>query len=159
MTEVKTSVSEDVLKEQFETLFNYGTARELKGISNEQIEGIYAMGVEYYKAGNYANAEKVFQFLVLFEHTSSKYWTSYGSVLQVAKRYDAALKAYQMAAFLDLHNPKPMYYAAECFVKTGDVANARLALRSIEAYAPKDTENGRRFRAKGAALMKSIETK
>ena len=107
----------------------------------------------------YADAEKIFRFLTVFEHTSSKYWTAMGSVQQVQGRYDEAIKAYQMASFLDLHNPKPMYYAAECFVKTGDLDNARKALASLEQYGPTDTENGRRFRAKGAELKARIAAK
>ena len=82
-----------------------------------------------------------------------------GSVQQVQGRYAEAIKAYQMATFFDLHNPKPMFYAAECFVKAGDFDNARKALASLEQYAPKDTEAGRRFRAKGEELKARIADK
>lgn len=141
----------------YQHILNCGTVRELKGISNRQIEAVYAMGVDFYKAGNFGAAEKVFHFLVLFEHTSSKYWTAYGSVLQVGKRWDEAIKAYQMGTFYDIHNPKPAYYAAECFIAKRDYVNATLALKSLAAYAPKDTPVGQKFLAKGLELAKKLK--
>lgn len=156
MAEEKVNVSDEQIQEVFSAIADFTTVRELKGISDREIESIYAMGVDFYRGGNYADAEKIFRFLTVFEHTSSKYWTAMGSVQQVQGRYDAAIKAYQMASFLDLHNPKPMYYAAECFVKAGDLDNARKALASLEQYGPTDTEAGRRFRAKGAELKARI---
>lgn len=156
MAEEKVNVSDEQIQEVFSAIADFTTVRELKGISDREIESIYAMGVDFYRGGNYADAEKIFRFLTVFEHTSSKYWTAMGSVQQVQGRYDAAIKAYQMASFLDLHNPKPMYYAAECFVKVGDLDNARKALASLEQYGPTDTEAGRRFRAKGEELKARI---
>lgn len=156
MAEEKVNVSDEQIQEVFSAIADFTTVRELKGISDREIESIYAMGVDFYRGGNYADAEKIFRFLTVFEHTSSKYWTAMGSVQQVQGRYDAAIKAYQMASFLDLHNPKPMYYAAECFVKAGYLDNARKALASLEQYGPTDTEAGRRFRAKGAELKARI---
>ena len=155
----KVEVSEEQFREVFTAIADFTTVRELKGISDKEIESIYAMGVDFYRAGNYVDAEKIFHFLTIFEHTSSKYWTAMGSVQQVQGRHAEAIKAYQMATFFDLHNPKPMYYAAECFVKVGDFENARKALASLEAYGPKDTETGRRFLAKGAELKARIEDK
>ena len=159
MAEQLANVSDEQIQEVFSAIADFTTVRELKGISDREIESIYAMGVDFYRAGNYTDAEKIFRFLTVFEHTSSKYWAAMGSVQQVQGRYDAAIKAYQMASFFDLHNPKPMYYAAECFVKTGDLDNARKALVSLEQYGPTDTEAGRRFRAKGAELKARIAAK
>lgn len=159
MAEQMVSVSEERIQEVFAAIADFTTVRELKGISDQEIESIYAMGVDFYRAGNYTDAEKIFRFLTVFEHTSSKYWTAMGSVQQVQGRFDAAIKAYQMASFFDLHNPKPMYYAAECFAKTGDLDNAQKALASLEQYGPKDTETGRRFQAKGAELKARLAAK
>lgn len=151
-------LSDEACADLLRHLGDFGTLRETKGVSDAELEAIYAVGVNFYKAGNYPDAEKIFRFLTLFEHTSSRFWTSLGSVQQVQKRYDEAVKSYQLAAFLDLHNPKPMYYAAECFLLLGDKESARQALASLAQYAP-ENENGRRFKAKGEALQKVLETK
>ena len=41
------------------------TLRAMRGLSDEEMEAIYAMGVNFYKAGNYEDAEKVFKLLAL----------------------------------------------------------------------------------------------
>jgi len=134
------------------------TLREAKGITDEELETVYAMGVDYYKAGNYVEARKIFRFLAIMHHTSSRFWTALGSVDQATKKYDNAIKAYQVAAFFDLHYPNPQYNAAVCFRAKGDLVNARRALRSLEMFAPKDTEAGRAYLAKGRALMEKLES-
>lgn len=151
-------LSDEQCAEMIQKIADFGTLRELKGVTDGELEAIYAVGVNFYKAGNYPDAEKIFRFLTLFEHTSSRFWTSLGSAQQVQKRFADALKSYQFASFLDLHNPKPMYYAAECFLMLGDKTNAQLALASLAKYAP-DDDKGRRFKAKGEALKKILEAK
>lgn len=148
-------MSDEAVENLMRHLADFGTLRETKGVSDAELEAIYAVGVNFYKAGNYPDAEKIFRFLTLFEHTSSRFWTSLGSVQQVQKRFDEAVKSYQLATFLDLHNPKPAYYAAECFLLLGDKENARQALATLAQYAP-DDDNGRRFKAKGEALQKTL---
>ena len=110
---------------------NGATLRAMRGLSDEEMEAIYAMGVNFYKAGNYADAEKVFRFLTLFDHLNSRYWTGLGSLRQVQRQFAAAIEAYRFASFLDLENPKPMYYAAECHLALGQKDEARAALDAL----------------------------
>jgi len=133
------------------------TAREIKGLSDGEIEAIYAIGIEQFKARNYETAEKVFRMLALLEHTSPKIWVAYGAVKRALKDYAMAIRCYQNAAIFDLHNPKPPYFAAECFLETGDSKNALSALEMLDMFAPKDTEVGRLYRQKGEALKARIQ--
>ena len=133
------------------------TLRAMRGLSDEEMEAIYAMGVNFYKAGNYEDAEKVFKFLTMYDHLNSRYWTAMGSLRQVQRKFAEAIEAYKFASFLDLENPKPMYYAAECMMALGQKTEALAALAALEQYAPKTTENGRAYLAKGAALKALIE--
>lgn len=151
-------LTEEKVRELVQNFANMGTMREIKGISDQELEAVYSVGFNMYRAGNFAEAEKIFQFLTLIEHTSSRFWTAFGSAQQAQKKFAEAVKSYQMGSFLDLENPKPMYYAAECFFLTGDKENALMALASLEQYAPQN-ETGRRFKEKGAVLKKIIEAK
>ena len=134
-----------------------GTIREIKGITNSEMEAVYSMGYSFYTTGRYQDAEKVFRFLVLFDHFEKKYWTGLGAVYQVQKRYNEAITAYGYASFLDLKNPKPQYLAAECFAALGDRENALSALSALEEYCPENTEAGREYRAKAAQLKATLE--
>ena len=132
------------------------TLRAMRGISDEEMEAIYAMGVNFYKAGNYEDAEKVFKFLTMFDHLNSRYWTAMGSLRQVQRKFAEAVQAYHLASFLDLENPKPMYYGAECLLALGQKQEALDALTALEQYAPKTTDKGRTYLAKGKALKARI---
>ena len=133
------------------------TVRELKGITDAEMEAVYSLGFNFYRTGNIENAEKVFKFLVLFDHFEPKYWIGMGAVLQVKKMYDGAITAYAYASFLDIHDPKPQYHAAECYLAKGDRANAASALAALERFAPEDTDRGREYRAKAQELKKLID--
>lgn len=135
---------------------DYATLGELKGISHGELEAVYSLGFTHYRTGRYEDAAKLFQFLVLFDHLNPKYWLALGAVQQVAKDYKAAVSSYAYASFLDLENPKPQFHAAECFLALGDKANAASALLALEQYCPKNTETGREYLAKAAALRNQI---
>ena len=132
------------------------TLGELKGISRQELEAVYSLGFTHYRTGHYEDAAKLFQFLVLFDHLNPKYWLALGAVQQVAKDYKSAISSYAYASFLDLENPKPQLHAAECFLALGDKENAASSLLALEEYCPKDTDLGREYRAKAAALRKQI---
>ena len=132
------------------------TVRELKGITDAEMEAVYSLGFNFYRTGNIENAEKVFKFLVLFDHFNPKYWIGMGAVLQVKKQFQGAITAYAYASFLDIKDPKPQYHAAECYLAHGDRVNAASALAALEQFAPADTDRGREYRAKAVELKKLV---
>lgn len=132
------------------------TLKELKGISNAELEAVYSLAFGYYQTGKYDEAFKLFQFLVLFDHLNPKFWLGVGAVQQIRKDYKAAIQSYCYASFLDLSNPKPQLHAAECYVALGDKENALSALAALDQYCPKDTETGRAYRAKAEELKKLV---
>lgn len=148
-------MTEEAIASALKEFANGATIRELKGISNEEIEAIYSMGTAFYKAGNYKDAEKVFKFLVVFDHTSSRFWTAMASLRQVEKKFEEALCYYQFASFLDLGNPRPVYYAAECYVALGRKEEALDALENAEKYG-KDSPAWQTIGPKAEALRALI---
>ena len=135
------------------------TLRAMRGISDEEMEAIYAMGVNFYKAGNYGDAEKVFKFLTLFDHLNSRYWTAMGSLRQVQRKFAEDVEAYKFASFLDLENPRAVYYCAECNLAKGDKDLCLELLKTLEEHCPKTTDLGRKFLVKGAKLKALAEAK
>ena len=156
MTTPSTLTQEQIAAAARQFVSDYTTLGELKGISHQELEAVYSLGFTHYRTGRYEDAAKLFQFLVLFDHLNPKYWLALGAVQQVAKDYQGAISSYGYASFLDLENPKPQLHAAECFLALGDRQNAASALMALEQYCPTDTETGREYRAKAAALRKQI---
>ena len=90
----------DVAKKLFE---DGATLGELKGITSRELNAVYQMGLGFYNTGRYDDAEKVFAFLVMFDHLEPKYWTAVGAVQQVKKNFEKAKAAYTQAALRDIH--------------------------------------------------------
>ena len=101
------------IKDVAKKLFQDGaTLGELKGITPRELNAVYQMGLGFYNTGRYDDAEKVFSFLVMFDHLEPKYWLAAGAVQQVKKNFEKAKAAYVQAAMLDIHGDKPQEYVA-----------------------------------------------
>ena len=154
---MSTEINQDQIAEaakKFAT--GFATMRELKGITKAEMEAVYSVGFNMSRTGRYDDAEKIFRFLVLFDHLEPKYWLGVGAIQQVRNDYQGAVASYGYASFLDLSNPKPQLHAAECFLALGDKVNAASALVALDKYCPADTELGREYRAKAAELRKLV---
>ena len=149
MQKIDTKKIADTVK----TLINdASTLKQLKGVSNAELESVYSLAFGYYKTGRYDEALKLFQFLVLFDHLNAKFWFGLGATQQALKDFQNAVVSYGYCSFLKLDNPKPQLHAAECFLAVGDKRNAASSLEALDAYCPKDTDVGREYRAKAAKL-------
>ena len=132
------------------------TLKQLRGVTNDELEAVYSLAFSYYRTGKFDEALKLFQFLVLFDHLNAKYWFGQGAVQQALKDYQNAVVSYGYCSFLKLDNPKPQLHAAECFLAMGDKRNAASSLEALDQYCPKDTDLGREYRAKAAELRKLV---
>ena len=151
-----TQITEAAIKEAAQKFLGGSTIKEVKGVTNDELEAVYSLGFGYYSTGKFEDAQKLFEFLVLFDHLSTKYWFALGAVQQARKDYRKAIASYGYSSFLDLENPKPQFHAAECYLALGDKANAASAIMALEQYCPASTEAGREYRSKAAALRKTI---
>ena len=146
------------IKDVAKKLFQDGaTLGELKGITPRELNAVYQKGLGFYNTGRYDDAEKVFSFLVMFDHLEPKYWLALGAVQQVKRQFEKAKAAYVQATTLDLHNPKPQYYAAECFLALGQRDDALATLDTLLEYCTGADDVTKEFRAKAEELKKKIE--
>ena len=79
------------------------TLKQLKGVTNAELEAVYSLAFGYYQTGKFNEALKLFQFLVLFDHLNKKYWMGLGAVQQVLKDFEAR------AAEKDIKAAKPSF--------------------------------------------------
>ena len=88
------------IEEAAKKFMNGSTIKELKGISNNEMEAVYSLAFNYYRSGKFDEAEKLFDFLALFDHLNAKFWMGVGAVRQVKKNFTGAIQAYAYASFL-----------------------------------------------------------
>ncbi len=146
-----------LLSEMLTKIFteNY-TIKDLQGLSDAEIESVYALGYNYYRSGNYADSEKIFHYLCLVDHLEIKYWIALGATEQMQKNYAGAVKAYAYASMLDLHDPRPQLHAAECFLAMKDKENAASSLCALLEFCP-DTPEKKKYRDRATALQKLLD--
>ena len=155
-TQIAEEIDKDI-KDLAKKLFQDGaTLGEIKGITPRELNAVYQMGLGFYNTGRYDDVEKVFTFLVMFDHLESKYWLAAGAVQQVKKNFEKAKAAYSQAALLDIHSPKPQYYVAECFLALGQKDDAVASLDTLLEYCTGTDEVTKEFRAKAEELKKKI---
>lgn len=106
--------AEDLAEITIDFIRNGKTLSELKGLTHDQLETIYAMAYSVYSSGDYEKALKIFRFLCFFDHLEKNYWLGLGGCLQMLKEYEQAIEAYSNSMMLDSENPAIPLLAAEC---------------------------------------------
>ena len=122
----------------FETaLDNFYTLKDIRGLTTEQMEGIYALAYNLYDQSLYEEAHNIFTFLCLYDHLETKYWLALGACRQMLKRYQAAIDAFSMAALLDEENPAVPLHAAECYLALDNLDGAEQGAEAARWLAEK----------------------
>lgn len=119
------------------------------GLTDQDLEAIYAVGHGFYTAGKYTEALEFFQVLCMCRQIDSRFWFGLGAASQVLGDAATALRAYGMAAIFDMENPQISLRAAECLIKLGDTKTARTALEAVVELSegkPQHTKYGERAR-------------
>lgn len=128
------------------------TLRDVQGLTDDQLEAVYATAFNHFKVGRAEKAEQLMSFLCLFEPRTAKYWTGLGAVRMSRKNYDGAIYAYGMAAHTDINAPRPPFRIAEAFMAQGNKNGAREALELAIENAGDDEKFGD-IRERAQALL------
>lgn len=135
------------------------TLGEMRGFTPDELEAVYSVGYTYYRTGRFEDAEKLFRFVCLFDHVTSKYWLALGAVLQAQRKFRDAIKPYGCAMLFDIKDPRPYFHLAECQLALGDFGEALLAIDTLEKLADPTTQRGRDYLAKGRKLKEQCQSR
>ncbi|MBV8190024.1 MAG: SycD/LcrH family type III secretion system chaperone [Alphaproteobacteria bacterium] len=102
--------------------------KDLRGLTDEDLETVYAIGFNLYNQAKYEQAEPLFQFACLYGNTQPRYWLALGNCRQLLKKYEAAIEAFGLAYFHDSDNAWPVIQTATCYLALGNRENAKDAL-------------------------------
>jgi type III secretion system low calcium response chaperone LcrH/SycD len=134
-------------RKALEVLSAGGTLKDVRGLSKEDVETIYAIGYNLYNQAQYDKAEPMFQFACFYEHAEPRYWVALGNCRQMTKNYERAIDAYGFGYALDINNPWPVIQTAICYLALQDKEQAAdalaLAEKTIESSMPNDTARQR----------------
>lgn len=134
------------------------TLRDVQGLTDDQLEVVYATAFNHFKVGRVEKAEQLMNFLCLFEPRTAKHWTGLGAVRMSRENYDGAIFAYGMAARIDINAPRPPFRIAEAFMAKGNKDGAREALELAIENAG-DDEKFEDIRERAQALLALLTEK
>ncbi|MDR2388138.1 MAG: SycD/LcrH family type III secretion system chaperone [Deltaproteobacteria bacterium] len=119
------------------------TPAQAAGTDPKQLEALYSLGHGFFTSGQYQEAQTIFQALCLYDYRDERFWMGLGASLQAQNRLAVASEVYGMAALTSsLGNPVPLYYAALCQLKDGDLESAEATLSSIKFIgSPEDPQH------------------
>jgi type III secretion system low calcium response chaperone LcrH/SycD len=111
------------------------TLKNIKGLTNEHMDAVYSAAHTLYENAKYEKALTMFQFLCVYDHLKKKHWVGLGACQQMLKNYPKAIDAYSFATLLDLEDPRPPLYAADCHLQLGNLTSAASALTAATEWA------------------------
>ena len=107
------------------------TLQELEGISQDEMETIYALGYNFFTYGKYDAAKDIFTGLTAYAPYTSHYWRALGAVNQQLKDYAEAIAAYDMAVANDESDVVSYVYRGESQILSGNVKAGLLDLNKV----------------------------
>lgn len=117
-----------------------GTLKNIAGITDDDLEAIYAMAYNLVSARKFDKAEQLFRFLCMYDHTEKRWWNGLGITLQNAGKHEEAVNAYGMATLLDVEDPRPQAQAGYCLAALERWKEAKAALEGAIMMCAKKPE-------------------
>ncbi|HAR80610.1 MAG TPA: CesD/SycD/LcrH family type III secretion system chaperone [Succinivibrionaceae bacterium] len=134
------------------------TLGDLVGLDKDKLEVMYAYAYNLYSSGQYAQAEKLFRALVVYDGSVTKYWVGLAACRENQKEFAEAAELYAMGATMGgLDDPEPMYYSALCRLKADQKENAIAALRFIDLMGNDKKPHDLQFKVKAKALLETLK--
>ncbi|WP_395687963.1 tetratricopeptide repeat protein [Caenimonas koreensis] len=97
-------------------------------LSLKSQDTLYHLGYMQYQQARYAEAMRIFGYLLTMNHVDKRFLMGFGACLQMQRQHEEALKFYSPACVLDMTDPEPVMRCVECHLALGNVDAARLGL-------------------------------
>jgi len=111
------------------------TVADLKGVTRDTLEGVYAIAYRFYQNGQLDEAEAFFRFLCLYDFYNAEYALGMGAVLHLKREYEKAIGMYAVAQALDLTDDRPMFHVGQCHLALGRLRKARECFEAVAGRA------------------------
>jgi type III secretion system low calcium response chaperone LcrH/SycD len=111
------------------------TLKEIHGISDEQMDGLYSLAYDFYNQGRLDEAEKLFRFLCIYDFYCVDFLMGLAAVYQLREMYQKAADLYAVAFSQSESDYRPMLYSGQCQLALGKSGKAAQCFRLVIQYA------------------------
>jgi type III secretion system low calcium response chaperone LcrH/SycD len=101
------------------------TLKDVHGIPDEMMDGLYAYAHDFYAKGKLDQAETFFRFLCLYDFYNIDYIMGLAAVCQMKKQYEKAIGLYAVSFGLSKNDYRPMFFTGQCHLFERKAAKAR----------------------------------
>lgn len=131
------SMEAETINLLWRALADGATLKEIHGVSDSIMEGIYAHAYKFYQSCRLDDAEVFFRFLCLYDANNSDYAMGLAATLQQKKQYQGAIDAYELAFALKENDYRPKLHIGQCYLFMKNKQQAYESFLSIlESDAP-----------------------
>lgn len=148
--------TDEFVTKLYKAIESGATLKDIKGIPDSFMKGIYTYAYEFYNQGRLDEAEVFFRFLAIFDFYNPDYLMGLAAVHQLKKRYEKALELYALADALNRgeKNYKPVFYAGQCNIMLKKPAQAIQCFEIVIDYSS-DNE----LKAKATAYLETLKNR
>ncbi|VVP32508.1 Chaperone protein SicA [Pseudomonas fluorescens] len=131
MSSRKHTEEDQIALEVAQAIFDGATLKDLRGVSNQQMDSLYAFAHEFYEQGRLDDAEKFFHFLCIYDFYNPQYWMGLAAVHQLKQNYQKAIDLYAVAFAQGKRDYRPMFYTGQCHLSLGRAGKAKLCFEYV----------------------------
>lgn len=102
--------------------------KNIMGLSDAVVEGLYSQAYRLYNTGKYKDASQLFRLLIMIDPTEAKYTMGMAACFHMLKEYESAVSAYALCGIIDPDSPIPHYHSSDCYIQMKDYVSAMIAL-------------------------------
>ncbi|MBS3050403.1 type III secretion system translocator chaperone SicA [Enterobacter mori] len=144
-----------LVDEVTQALMDGATYKDIHGIPQSTMDGLYAYAYEFYQQGKLEEAETFFRFLSTYDFYNTDYVMGLAAVYQLTQRYEKAAELYTLAFFLAKNDYRPLFYAGQCNLMLKKSSAALHCFESTYNSSP-DPELKKKSAAYLEALKKNL---
>jgi type III secretion system low calcium response chaperone LcrH/SycD len=126
---------------------------QLRGVSDAQMDNLYAFAHRFYEQGRLDEAQRFFHFLCIYDMYNPDYWCGYAAVKQLQGQYQRAIDLYAIAFAQGKDDYRPMFYSGQCHLALGKPGKAKLCFE----YAVQNLRD-EELRAQAKAYLQALAT-
>ena len=154
--EQQNSDMDELMESITSALMSGATYKDIHGISQDMMDGIYSYAYEFYQQGKLTEAETFFRFLSIYDFYNTDYVMGLAAVYQLTKRYEKASELYALAFVLAKDDYRPLFHAGQCNLM---LRKSSAALHCFESVCNSSTDSELKAKSQAYlnALRKSLE--